>query len=212
MALVTNVIKGSSAQRLLLLVHGYGADEQDLGGLLPYLDPEGVFAAVMPRAPITAPGTPGYMWYEMSGGSGDVTDQFVTALDALDALVDEQCEQLGLDRASAIFGGFSQGAGLALALGLYAAPDGRSRVRPSGVLAMSPFAMTGPLDDAAREVPVLVQHGTNDPLIPVQRSRDLARDLRGFGVPTVYREYPMEHQVAIEGLRDARGWLDDVVE
>ena len=90
MALVTNMVKGSSAQRLLLLVHGYGADEQDLGGLLPYLDPDGVFAAVMPRAPIAAPGTPGYMWYDMVGGD-DVAGQFATALDELDALVDEQC-------------------------------------------------------------------------------------------------------------------------
>jgi thioredoxin 1 len=211
MALVMNVVKGSSAQRLLLLVHGYGADEQDLGGLLPYLDPEGVFAAVMPRAPISAPGTPGYMWYDMAGGAADVTDQFVTALDALDAVVDEQCEALGFDRAGAIFAGFSQGGGLALALGLYTAPDGRTRVPPAGVLAMSPAAMTGPVDEAARSVPVLVQHGTNDPLIPVQRSRDLARDLREFGIPTVYREYPMEHQVAIEGLRDARSWLGEVV-
>jgi thioredoxin 1 len=211
MALVMNVVKGSSAQRLLLLVHGYGADEQDLGGLLPYLDPDGTFAAVMPRAPLSAPGAPGYMWYDMAGVSADVTDQFVTALDALDTIVDEQCEALGFDRADAIFGGFSQGAGLALALGLYAAPDSRTRVRPAGVLAMSPAAMTGPIDESARGVPVLVQHGTYDPLIPVQRSRDLARDLREFGIATVYREYAMEHQVAIEGLRDAKTWLDDVI-
>src|SRR5258707_10351998 len=98
MALVTNVIKGSNAQRLLLLVHGYGADEQDLGGLLPYLDPDGLFAAVMPRAPIAAPGTPGYMWYDMASSGADVTNEFVSALEALDALVDEQCEALGLAR------------------------------------------------------------------------------------------------------------------
>jgi thioredoxin 1 len=211
MALVTNTVKGSSAQRLLLLVHGYGADEQDLGGLLPYLDPEGLFAAVMPRAPIAAAGTPGYMWYDMVAGDADVTGQFVTALEALDALVDEQCAALGLARSEAIFAGFSQGGGLALALGLFAAPDGRPRVRPAGVLAMSPAAMTGPIDDGARSVPVLVQHGTDDPLIPVQRSRDLARDLRDFGVPTVYREYPMAHQVALEGLQDARAWLGEVI-
>src|SRR6478735_9341036 len=99
MALVTNVVKGSTAQRLLLLVHGYGADEQDLGGLLPYLDPDGAFAAVMPRAPLRAPGTPGYMWYDFGGGgAGDadaLTSQFVAALAELDALVDEQCAQLG---------------------------------------------------------------------------------------------------------------------
>jgi len=211
MALVMNVVKGSSAQRLLLLVHGYGADEQDLGGLLPYLDPEGEFAAVMPRAPMSAPGTAGYMWYDMVGGD-DVSNQFLTALAELDALVDEQCEQLGFDRSSAVFAGFSQGGGLALALGLFASPDPeRVADRPAGVLAMSPAAMTGPVDERARNVPVLVQHGTDDPLIPVQRSRDLARDLRAFGVPTVYREYPMEHQVAMEGLRDARAWLGEVI-
>jgi thioredoxin 1 len=210
MTLVTNTVKGSSAQRLLLLVHGYAADEQDLGGLLPYLDPDSVFAAVMPRAPLAAPGTPGYMWYDMAGG-GDVAEQFAAALDELDALVDEQCAQLGFDRSQAIFGGFSQGGGLALALGLFTPADGRPRVRPAGVLAMSPAAMTGPVDEGARDVRVLVQHGRDDPLIPVQRSRDLARDLRGFGIPTLYREYPMEHQVALEGLRDAREWLSEVL-
>ena len=210
MTLVTNTVKGSDSQRLLLLVHGYAADEQDLGGLLQYLDPDGVFAAVMPRAPMAAPGTPGYMWYDMVGGD-DVAGQFATALDELDALVDDQCAQLGFDRSQAIFGGFSQGGGLALALGLFTPADGRPRVRPAGVLAMSPAAMTGPVDDGARDVRVLVQHGRDDPLIPVQRSRDLAGDLRGFGIPTVYREYPMEHQVALEGLRDAREWLSEVL-
>jgi thioredoxin 1 len=210
MTLVTNTVKGSASQRLLLLVHGYAADEQDLGGLLPYLDPDGVFAAVMPRAPMPAPGTPGYMWYDMVGGD-DVAGQFATALDELDALVDEQCAQLGFDRSQAIFGGFSQGGGLALALGLFTPADGRPRVRPAGVLAMSPAAMTGPVDEGARDVRVLVQHGRDDPLIPVQRSRDLARDLREFSIPTVYREYPMEHQVALEGLRDARAWLAEVL-
>ena len=51
MALVTNVVQGSDAERVLLLMHGYGADERDLGGLLPYLDPEGKFVTVLPRGP-----------------------------------------------------------------------------------------------------------------------------------------------------------------
>ena len=59
MALVTNIIKSGSAERLLLLVHGYGADERDLGALVPYLDPDGKLAVVLPRAPLEAPGTPG---------------------------------------------------------------------------------------------------------------------------------------------------------
>src|SRR6266576_2074296 len=185
MALVTNIIKGSEAQRLLLLVHGYGADERDLGGLLPYLDPDGIFAAVLPRGPVAAPGTPGFAWYEFGEGAGP---GFAAALAELDTLVDEQCRELGFERDRAIFGGFSQGAGLALALGVFPG----DRVRPVGVLAMSPAVPMAEVDEQARAVPVLVQHGTHDPLIPVQRSRDLARTLRAAGVPTVYREYPME--------------------
>jgi thioredoxin 1 len=206
MPLVTNIVTGSNAQRLLLLLHGYGADERDLGGLLPYLDPDGRYAAVLPRGPLAASGTPGFMWYEFDDdGAG-----FAAALGELDALVDEQCAQLGFDRRDSIFGGFSQGAGLALGLGLFARePEG---ARPAGVLAMSPFATgSGELAESAREVPVLVQHGTHDPLIAVKHSRELARSLRAVGIPTVYREYPMEHQVAIEGLQDARAWLDRVV-
>jgi thioredoxin 1 len=204
-------------------VHGYGADERDLGGLLPYLDPDGIFAAVLPRGPVAAPGTPGFAWYEFGEGAGP---GFATALAELDALVDEQCEELGFDRAQAIFGGFSQGAGLAAALGLFpvlwvdstlhsppvaSLSSPPSRVRPAGVLAMSPALPAAEVADDARTVPVFVAHGTHDPLIPVQRSRDFARALRAAGVPTVYREYPMEHQVALEELRDARDWLTNVL-
>ena len=95
MPLVTNVVNGSSATRLLLLLHGYGADERDLEGLLPYLDPDGTFATVLPRAPFAVPGTPGYAWYEFGGQVGD---GYVNALAELDALVDEQCEALGFAR------------------------------------------------------------------------------------------------------------------
>src|SRR4051812_31678271 len=65
MDLITNVVQGSGSDRLLLLLHGYGADERDLGGLLSYLDPEGRFVTVLPRGPIAAP--PGFSWFDMMG-------------------------------------------------------------------------------------------------------------------------------------------------
>ncbi len=206
MALLMNVVKGSDAQRLLLLVHGLGADERDLGALLPYLDAEGHFAAVLPRGPLPTPGTPGFMWYDFAA---DTAEGFAAAVAELDALVDEQCAELGFDRSQAIFAGFSQGGGLVLALGLYAVTVGK--VAPAGVIAMSPLAIEGELAPTAQEVPVLIQHGTDDPMLPVQGSRELARALRGVGVPTVYREYAMEHQVTLDSLRDAREWLTQVV-
>jgi thioredoxin 1 len=203
MALISNIVKGSRSNRLAMLMHGYGADERDLGALLTYLDPDGMLATVLPRAPYPVPGSAGFAWYGMfqeDQGQGS----YAEAMAAVDDLLDEQAAALGLARAEAIVGGFSQGAGLALGLALQRS----DRPRPKAALAMSPAIDTAAFDlDEHDAPPVLVQHGTHDPLIPVQRSRDLARQLRSLGVPTVYREYPMEHQVALESLRDATDWL-----
>ena len=209
MGLITNVVRGEHAERLALLVHGLGADERDLPGLLPYLDGDGKYLAVAPRGPIASP--PGFSWFDFAGAPHPDTGLpmgLEDSLAALDTLVDETCDQEGLDRTQAIFIGFSQGAGMTLALAL----GSRVGTRPAGVVVMSGFLPPGvDIDDeAVRTVPVFVAHGTHDPLIPVDRGRALARALESAGGRVVYREYPMEHQVALEEVRDARPWLDEV--
>ncbi len=209
--LISNVIAGPQATRLLVLLHGYGSDEQDLGGLLPYLDPEGRFAAVMPRAPLSAPGAPGYAWFPISTDGFDPV-AFASALDLVDEFVEEQCATLGFERSEAIFGGFSQGAGLALHLALRTG----AATRPAGVLCMSPFVpdLDAELIDwtAAPSIPVLLQHGTEDPMIPIASARALAEILTQRATPLVYREYPMGHQVALESVQEAHDWLGRVVD
>jgi thioredoxin 1 len=204
MALITNVIRGSESKRLFLMLHGFGADERDLGGLQPYLDPDGTFAFVLPRGPLAVPGTPGFAWYEFGGD--DVRGDFEAAREELDDLLDTACEEEGFPRDEAFVGGFSQGAGLALSIALGVS----FKTRPAAVLAMSP-ALPGSIEHTTGRLPVLVQHGTNDPLVPVQRSRDLARQLQAADVPTVYLEYPMEHQVALESMQDAHAWISQVL-
>jgi thioredoxin 1 len=212
MSLVTNTIAGAAPERLMLLVHGYGADERDLGGLLPYLEGSDRLAVVLPRAPLSAPGSAGYAWYDFGDPAG-VEAGFREARELLDELLDSSCAEFGLARAESIVAGFSQGAGLALGIGMRG--PGEMRPRPKAVLAMSPAIPSVEmleLDDATiGEVPVLIQHGTQDPLIPVQRVRDAARALQRRGVPVVYQEYPMQHNVAVESLRDASTWLAQVV-
>ncbi len=212
MDLVSNVIAGTNAERVLLLVHGFGADEQDLAGLLPYLDPEGYFAVVLPRGPISV--EPGYGWYDIAGvtaANGDATPTgFLEAVDALDDLLDAQCEALGFPRSEAVVAGFSQGGAVALALAL----RDSGRVHPAGVLAMSTYYPEMPgLDPGWAGLagkPALVQHGSQDPLIPVKRGRALARTLAVNGLAVTYGEYPMGHQVALESVEQAHGWLDAV--
>jgi thioredoxin len=208
MDLVTNVVRGSESDRLLLLLHGYGADERDLGGLLTYLDPEGRFVTVLPRGPIAAP--PGFSWYDMTAGDPEsLAEGFADALAAIDDLLDAACAEHGMKREDAVVGGFSQGAGLALALAL----GPTERARPAAVLAMSPFVAPGLLHvdvESAREVAVLLQHGTDDPMVPVAATRELAKALTDAGLPVVFAEYPMGHEVALESVQQAQRWLEAV--
>jgi len=209
MELVTHVERGATATRILLLVHGFGADERDLAGLLPYLDPDGHFITVLPRGPIVSP--PGFAWYDVSAPAGVLPPGFVDSVDALDDVLDAACAEHGFARGDALVGGFSQGAAVVLALALRRS----DRVHPAAVLAMSPAGSYFDLLDtdweSAKEIPVLVQHGTHDPLVPVKRSQTLARELAQHDVPVVYGEYPMQHQVALESVQQGRDWIGRVL-
>ncbi len=201
--LVTNVVRGrQEPDRLLLLIHGKGADEHDLEPLVPHLDPEGRFLTVLPRAPL--PFLSGWQWYDTEGIPRG-GPQFVASVDTLDDLLDSACAEYGFERAEAIVAGFSQGCGLTLALGLRR--SGRSR--PAGLLAMSGFLPER--DDVeydfAAAPPVLLQHGAADPTIPVEWGRRAVARLGAEGVPVVYREYPIGHQVGPESVQDAMAWL-----
>src|SRR5947209_11470747 len=204
MDLVSNVVRGSESDRLLLLLHGYGADERDLGGLLPYLDPDGHFATVLPRGPVAAP--PGSSSYDVTSDPGA---GFADALAAVDDLLDTACKEQGMAREEAVVGGFSQGAGIALALAL----GPTDRPRPAGVVAMSPFVAPGTLrvdPEGAAHVAVLLQHGTDDPMAPVAGTRELAKALSGAGLSVVFTEYPMGHEVALDSVEQGHAWLDAV--
>jgi phospholipase/carboxylesterase len=201
--LVTNVVRGrQEPDRLLLLIHGKGADEHDLEALVPHLDPEGRFLTVLPRAPLSFMG--GWQWYDTDGIPRG-GPELIPSVDALDDLLDSSCAEYGFDRSQAIVAGFSQGCAVTLALGLRRS----ARPRPAGLLGMSGFLpeREGLEYDFSGAPPVLIQHGTADPLISVEYGRRAAARLGAEGVPVVYREYPMAHQVTLESTQDVMAWL-----
>jgi phospholipase/carboxylesterase len=202
-SLVTNVVRGrQEPDRLLLLIHGKGANERDLEPLVPFLDPEGRFLTVLPRAPIPFMG--GWHWYETDGIPRG-GPELLSSVDLLDDLLDNACAEHGFDRTQAIVAGFSQGCALTLALGLRRS----GRPRPAGLLAMSGFLPErDDLEyDFSSAPPVFIQHGVADPLISVEQGRRTVARLAAEGVPVVYREYQMAHEVAPESVQDAMAWL-----
>lgn len=207
MPLTTNIIRGPRASRLMLLLHGYGADEKDLAPVASHLDPDGRFLTILPRGQYSAP--PGAAWYQLSNNPSAMGAQMRTSLASVEEVFNKQLEDAVLTRDASIVAGFSQGGSMVLALTF----GKEGRPRPAGVIVMSGFLPMDPtfeFDFESPVPPVLVQHGTSDELIPVEVARQTSAFLASNGVPVVHKEYEIGHGVTPESLADARAWLDEV--
>ena len=193
---------------LLLLLHGIGADENDLLPLAQFLDPRFLILAV--RAPHEAAAM-GYGWYEIdwtvTPARADPAEM-VASRNLLARFVEEAIATYGTDRARTYLLGFSQGAIMSIAL-LLARPDlVRGVVAHSGRLAR----LAGQLDPATEafsRAEVLVLHGAQDEVVPVADGRKVAAVLgKLLGPRLTYQEYvSLGHGISDESLADAARWL-----
>ena len=155
---------------MLVLLHGAGADETSW-------DVPGALALRAPH-----PAARGFAWYadEPGGMSG-----FRESLAHLDAAVP--------DAGRVVVGGFSQGGAVALGWAL-TRPE-----RVAGAWAVATSArQLGALGidwPARAALPVLLCHGTDDPVVPVAKGRALRDLLSGHGLAVTYDEHPMGHEV-----------------
>ena len=215
---VNTVGTTGSGERLLVLVHGYGADEHDLAPLAPHLDPNGRFFTICPRGPHSVMGF-GAGWYERDDdGTIDPAD-FLASVAALDSTIDEVCDEKGFDRGAAAIVGFSQGGAMTLAstlrLGGAARPAAMACLsgmlqRVEGLAYL--FDEDGFDPGADDDLPAIaVQHGTYDPLVPIDRGRTIHQTFDRHGIDHFYREYPMQHEIVAESIVDLRDWLGGAI-
>ncbi|MEV8368729.1 alpha/beta hydrolase-fold protein [Microbacterium sp. NPDC064584] len=143
---------------LLVLLHGYGADERDLFGLVPYLPPAFAVAAV--RAPLTPPfPAPGHSWYPIEGLQNRDPRHVTDAASALIAWLDGTAP--GVDVGLL---GFSQGAAVALQAMRLQPERFAFAVTLSGYV--TPGELPGDTALAERRPPVFWGRGTRDDVIP----------------------------------------------
>lgn len=191
---------------LLLLLHGYGSDERDLFGLVPFLPDSYVFAAV--RAPLSPPfPAPGWSWYPIEGLDGRSSGAVTDAAEALIAWVEAatDAETIGIL-------GFSQGAAVALQA-LRLRPERFAfAVNLAGYVDPSPLPADARL--AERRPPVFWGRGARDEVIPPAAVAHTVQWLPEH-VELSGRVYTgLTHSVSQEELDDVRVFLqkrlDDV--
>lgn len=192
---------------LLVLLHGVGADEQDLLPLLPHLDPR--FLAVSLRAPREAQPM-GYAWYDIDWSTVPPTYDLAQAEESragLAALLPELVRRHRTDPDRTFLLGFSQGGAMALAVALTHPELVRGVVVHSGRLldGLGGRVARGPALD---RLEALVLHGVDDPVLPVERGRELLELLEPvLGARLVYAEHDAGHEVTPASLDDVRWWL-----
>lgn len=146
----------------------------------------------------------GFSWWLMES-SEPVRPRILEARDRLCAAIERYIERRGLQPSKVAALGFSQGSVLLSAAML----TGRVRLDGLGILAGVAYEST----EAPRVlgVPrVLIAHGTQDEVLPVERARASAERLRSLGLPVTYVEEDVGHKVGVQGTRAMKEWLGGV--
>jgi len=203
---------GPGPHPTILTLHGRGANAFDLLGLAPYLC-NGKFLMICPQGPLETPigpGAFGYAWYPMSMGGPPDIGAILSSRDKLQIFLDECLARYPIDTKKLVVLGFSQGGVMAYSLAL-------SNPERFAVLAVLSSWLPKELmpelaiKEAVQSLPTLVQHGTQDQMIEVQRARDSMEQLRALRVPLTYREYDMGHEISGKSLSDLSAWLEEKV-
>jgi phospholipase/carboxylesterase len=191
---------------LLVLLHGIGADENDLFPLAQRLDPR--FTVVSLRAPHRY--HQGWAWFHIDFQPGgtvvpDVAQARATLADLLRWLQAEP-GRLGTDPRCTFLLGFSQGAMMSLGV-LRSEPE-----RLAGVVALSGRPSEELFEPrAAREaiaaVPLLVAHGTLDDVLPIAQGRSTRDAFASLSRDFTYREFPIGHAISEEEMALVAAWL-----
>jgi len=135
------------------------------------------------------------------------TEQLLVSAHAIEDFVYNELNR-GIDSRRIIIAGFSQGGAVAYQVAL-------SHDKPlGGLLAMSTYFATSSSikhNKANRTLPIEIQHGTYDPVVPESLGQNAAKQLMHEGYSINYRTYPMEHGVCPQQIGDISEWLQKIL-
>jgi phospholipase/carboxylesterase len=191
----------------VLLLHGYGSNGADLISLAPH------WQRILPNALFLAPNAPqrmnsGYQWWPLWTFTPQaLASGAAAAAPAINAFIDRKLAQYGLGDADLALVGFSQGTMMALHVGL------RRATKVAGILGYS-GALTGAADLANQIItrpPVLLVHGSADPVVPISALHAAEHALRRLGLDVAtHVSAGLGHSVDPVGLRLGAEFIERV--
>jgi len=204
--------KSGTPKQLIVFLHGYGSNGEDLISLAPY------FAAVLPDAMFISPNAPhacemggfGYQWFSLGGWQPGLDwptkawPEIVASGKILDAWLDAQLEKYHLENNQLALIGFSQGTMMSLQVGLRRAAPPAAIIGYSGAL-MAPDHLAA---DITARPPVMLIHGEMDPIVPFHEMADAEKVLRANNVPVQTVARPgLPHSIDDAGIIAAAQFL-----
>lgn len=207
-----------TATTSVIWLHGLGADGHDFEPIVAELgdaltrDVRYVFPHA-PRIPVTInAGMVMRAWYDIADtnlANGADESGVRASARMLEGLIEEQLAE-GLPSSRILLAGFSQGGAIALHTGLrYGKPL-------AGILALSTYlplqeTLRDEMQEANRNIPIFLAHGSQDPVIPLALSEHSRQLLTSLGYQVQCHTYPMPHSVCPEEIRDIAIWLEKVL-
>ena len=202
--------------RAVIWLHGLGASGHDFEPVVPQLGLDNDMAVrfIFPHAPSRPVTINGGMvmpsWYdifEMSLDRKVDVAQIEQSSQQIKDLINREVER-GVKPEHIVIAGFSQGGAVAyhLALGY---PQ-----RLAGLMTLSTYLATNDQIEysaANKELPILIEHGTHDPVVPVALGEQASKTLSARGYNVEYITYPMAHQVCMPQIQGIGVWLNKVL-
>lgn len=202
----------------VIWLHGLGADGNDFAPLVPALQiPKDVAVRfVFPHAPVQPVTINGGMvmrsWYDIFEASlvGHQDEDGILASEkAIHTTIDKELAR-GIPSERILLAGFSQGCAMALHIGL------RYPKRLAGLICLSgylPLADQAPThwQAANRDTPIFIGHGTQDPVVILDRGQATKDQLVANGYAVQWHTYPMPHSVCPEEVTDIARFIHETL-
>ncbi|WP_298115041.1 alpha/beta fold hydrolase [Flavobacterium sp.] len=194
---------------LLLLLHGYGSNEEDLFSFASELPEE--YYVISARAPYDMM-YGSYAWYAINFDADEnkFSDigQAQTSRDLIANFIDEVVSSYAIDANKVTLIGFSQGCILSYAVAV-SYPEKVQRVVAMSGYFNEEIATENFKDNDLSKLKIFASHGSVDQVVPVDWARNSIPKIKDLGVEIVYKEYPIGHGVSPQNFYDFKNWLQE---